>query len=89
MTFGKTRASETFERAEVQPALELAVDRVLEGLGTKLDALDVPHTRRMIRALVRIAARIARVRGCDARTFLVIALDCFNSEQVVSTRVQA
>lgn len=89
MSFGKTSTSKTFERAEVQPALELAVDRVLLGLGTQLDTLDVPHTRRMIRALVRIAARMAGVRGCDARTFLMIALDCFNSEQALSTRVQA
>ena len=89
MTFGKTRASNTFERAEVQPALELAVDRVLQGLGTQLDALDIPHTRRTIRALVRIAARIARARGCDVRTFVMIALHCFESEDSVSTRAQA
>lgn len=89
MTFGKTSTSKTFERAEVQPALELAVDRVLQGLGTKLDLLDVPHSRRMIRALMRIAARVARARGCDARTFLVIAFHCFESENSVSTRVQA
>ena len=89
MIFGKTSTSKTFERADIQPAIELAVEQVLQSLGMRLDTLDIPHTRRMIRALTRIAARIARKHGCDVQTFLLIAHECFQTEQAASVRAQA
>jgi len=76
-------------REQIQDVVEPLVHVQLRELGIAVGAKDVPHTRRTIRALVHIAARIARTVGCDVTTFLAISHECFQAETPSSPRAQA
>lgn len=76
-------------RQEIQDILEPSIHFRVHELGIAVGAHDVPHTRRTIRALIRIAARIARPLGCDLRTFLLLAAECYQSESAAKPKAQA
>jgi hypothetical protein len=90
MSFGKSsNTGEKFERADLQPVIESQLAHLLSERGVTLELIDVVHGRRTIRALVRVAARIAKGLGCDTRTFALLAVACFTEERALKQKAQA
>lgn len=90
MSFGKSsRVGDKFQRADLQPLVEATLAHVLADHGLTISSLDVVHGRRTIRATLRVAAKIARRLGCDARLFASLAVQCFEDERAICPRAQA
>lgn len=89
--FGKSviQGKEKFTRADLQPAIEALLAHVLADRGVAIGTIDVVHGRRTIRATLRVAARVARLLGCDARTFAMLAVKCFEEERAIGPRGEA
>lgn len=89
--FGKpTLASQkTYSREELQARLEAQLGHMLDAIGMSIRELDPVHGRRLVRSFLRVGARIARRLGCDTRTFVLLAAQCFEDEQPIRSRAQA
>lgn len=90
MKFGKSSPSgDKFQRADLQPLVEAMLAHVLADHGVAVGSIDVVHGRRTIRATLRVAAKIARRLGCDARGFAMLAVQCFEDERAITPRANA
>lgn len=89
--FGKPSnvTQEKFQRADHQPVMEAMLAHVLAEHGIAIGSIDFVHGRRTIRATLRVAAKIARRLGCDARTFALLAIKCFEDERAIGPRAEA
>jgi hypothetical protein len=75
----------TYERTEIQAALEPVVAAKLAELGIPMGGLDMDHTRRTARSLIRMAAKLCIEKGCPPQAFLALAMECFMKEAGVSS----
>ncbi len=69
-----------FTRQEIQRALGQAVVRTLDDLGIRPSTLSDAHARRIVRALVRIGAGLARTQGWPLGLFLETAIEAYALE---------
>jgi hypothetical protein len=77
------------DRQEIQEALEPAIHLILNDLGIAPSTMDAAHNRRAVRAILRIATRLARTRGCTVQGFLAIAYEAFAKEAALRPVAQA
>lgn len=73
----KETETKTFERAEIQGPLNEAVGAKLKEIGVTPTP---DHIRRTIRAVLRIAAKIALDAGCPPKLFTELAQESFVKE---------
>jgi hypothetical protein len=69
--------AKNFERAELQAPLSQAVFDKLNEIGCELAG---PHIRRVIRATLRTAARIALMHGCPPPMWLELCAEAYVKE---------
>jgi hypothetical protein len=67
-------------REEIQSALVPVVASVLDDLGLDVAVLDPSHTRRTVRALLRLAAQVALRRDGCLGNFLALAVEAYGAE---------
>lgn len=70
-------ANKNFERAELQSPISQAVFDKLSEIGCELAG---PHIRRVIRATLRTAARIALMHGCPPPAWLELCAEAYVKE---------
>lgn len=69
--------AKNFERAEIQGFVTQGVLETLNKIGCELAG---PHIRRVIRATLRTAARIALLHGCPPPMWLEMAAEAYIKE---------
>ena len=67
----------TYSRGEIQSALRKVIAHALENLVVPDDG---PHLRRITRALIRLAAQIALMRGVSFPAFIEVCTECYLKE---------
>lgn len=70
-----------YTRQELQEALGKAVVSALDELGIRAPSLSVEHGRRVVRALLRLGARLARTRKWPLGLFLEVAIEAYVQEE--------
>ena len=74
---GDDRDGTHHTRHEIQQALGQAVVTKLGDLGIDPQALSAAHGRRVVRALVRLGARLARAQGWPLGLFLEVGIEAY------------
>jgi hypothetical protein len=69
-----------YERTQLQDALDPVIDQKLGDLGLSVPDLDVEHTRRLMRVLIRRAVRAGFRYKVDPNTFVQIVIECYAKE---------
>jgi hypothetical protein len=69
-----------YTRQELQAALGKAVVSALDELGIRAPSLSEAHGRRIVRALLRLGARLARTREWPLGLFLEAAIEAYTLE---------
>ncbi|MBK9033449.1 MAG: hypothetical protein IPL61_19650 [Myxococcales bacterium] len=73
-------AGNRYTRQELQAELGKAVVATLSELGINAPTLSVEHGRRIVRALLRLGARLARTRAWSLEQFVAAAVEAYVDE---------
>lgn len=81
MNKGEVENGSRYTRQELQEALGKAVVSTLDELGIRAPSLSVEHGRRIVRALLRLGARLARTREWPLGMYLEAAVEAYVQEE--------
>ncbi len=81
MTKKEIEGGNRYTRRELQGALGKAVVSALDELGIRAPSLSGEHGRRIVRALLRLGARLARTREWPLGMFIEVAIEAYVQEE--------